>query len=613
MADRAGRRTSALDHDPWILVLLVVVFLVPAACVLWFTSQAVATQSSVARQRVLDAYRGQLRLVRSRIDARWEEQAARLQGDDVPERRFARLVLDQAADGVVLLHGDGTVAYPGRGIDADGLESDPGSDEGSASAVARAAQREVRSLLRRGDRDGALEVIGRYFPPGAVAGGRDPEGRLIAADQLLLEAQLSGAGTVRRTAAIERLAALLNDYAISLPSAQRLFLMGELRVLARNVWLPTEGALRLSTQIVEAGPPAPAPGGFQATARGDVWALPSLDGHAIGLYRTGRLEALLHDVLHEVAPEGIRFLAYPPGATGDAEAVAAGPWLPGWQLSFEPLDMAPFDAAVRHEVLTSLAVGFTALAVMTVFSVGAGRALRRQLRLARLKTDLVAAVSHELRTPVTSVGVLVDGLLADPDPDPAKTREYLQMVAAENARLGRLVENFLTFSRLERQAHHFVFSPVAPSAIVQAALDAVRDRLPAGCEIRVEVPPDLPAIPADRDALVTALVNLLDNAIKYTHTEKRIRVRAHREEDDVVLAVEDNGIGIPIREHRRIFRRFHRVDQRLARETGGVGLGLSIVALIVRAHGGTIDLTSESGAGSTFVLRLPCATGAAPA
>jgi len=113
---------------------------------------------------------------------------------------------------------------------------------------------------------------------------------------------------------------------------------------------------------------------------------------------------------------------------------------------------------------------------------------------------------------------------------------------------------------------------------------------------------------ADADALQTALTNLLENALKYTPAQKRIAVRASHDGGGAVsFAVEDNGIGIPGREQRRIFRRFYRVDQRLSRETSGVGLGLSIVDLIVRGHHGTVTVQSAPGAGSTFTIRVPCA------
>jgi len=205
--------------------------------------------------------------------------------------------------------------------------------------------------------------------------------------------------------------------------------------------------------------------------------------------------------------------------------------------------------------------------------------------------------------------VLVDGLLADTELDPIKTREYLAMMATENARLSRLIENFLTFSRLERNRQQFVFAPVDPAQVVSAAVTAVGDRMPESCEIQEDIAPDLPLILADADAISTALINLLDNAMKYTPALKRIVIRAYRDRAMVAFAVEDNGIGIPVREHRRIFRRFYRIDERLSGETSGVGLGLSIVDLIVRAHGGAVTVRSEAGAGSTFAMRVPCVRG----
>jgi signal transduction histidine kinase len=349
--------------------------------------------------------------------------------------------------------------------------------------------------------------------------------------------------------------------------------------------------------------------------------LASADRRVIELHWTSQLESIMHDFLHEVEPEGIRFLAFPPGVSADDEAIAAGMWMPGWQLSFVPLSRptsdnvssrTTLDNGARRQVVRYVWVAVAGIALIVGIGATAGRALFRQMQLARLKTDLVSAVSHELRTPLASIRVLVDGLLADGELEPRKTREYLSLVASENERLSRVIENFLTFSRLERHRYRFTFAEARPADIIAAAVGAIRDRVPPSCDLRVEVAPDLPPLLADVDALGTALLNLLDNALKYTPQEKRILVRACRETDGfIAFAVEDNGIGIPARDHRRVFRRFYRVDQRLTRETSGVGLGLSIVELVVRAHHGTVSVRSETGAGSTFTLRLPCADGVA--
>jgi signal transduction histidine kinase len=202
--------------------------------------------------------------------------------------------------------------------------------------------------------------------------------------------------------------------------------------------------------------------------------------------------------------------------------------------------------------------------------------------------------------------LLVDALLDDPKANPQKTREYLELISKENLRLTRLIENFLTFSRLERNRQKFDFRLMEPSELVRATLEATGERFQAdSCHLAVEISPDLPPVRADEDAFVTVLLNLLDNAYKYTAEEKRIVLQAFRREGRVVFAVQDNGIGIAPREQKRIFRRFYQVDRRLARDVGGCGLGLSIVDFIVRAHGGSVEVKSQPGVGSTFCVVLP--------
>jgi signal transduction histidine kinase len=539
-----------VDGSTWLFVLLALLTVLPAAGVLWFMNDALTRESVSSRQRVLEAYRGQLRLVRSRLDPVWRAQSARLNGTGSAEQRFERMIAEELADGAIVLSDRGAVEYPDR-----------------------------RTTL-------------------------GPEA--VAIEQQLVAASTAHADSSERVQAVAAIAARLNDYSTSLPALVRLQLMERVRALASNVAMPTQAALRLSIDMLDAERPAPVSDVVRQTAMPGVWALTSQDRRVVAFYRIGRLESMMHDVLHQVAPAGITFLAVPPDMRADEEAIAAGPWLPGWQLSFMPTDESPIDADDRRRRLNYVAVALAGVVVMTIIGGAAAGTVRRHLKLARLKTDLVAAASHELRTPLASMRVLVDGLLADETLNPAKTRDYLQLLATENARLSRLIENFLTFSRLERNQQHFAFAPAEPSAIVAAAVDAVRDRLPATCDLRVDVSAGVPRVMADTEALGTALVNLLDNALKYTSAEKRIVVRVSRDGDGFVLfTVEDNGIGIPAREQRRIFRRFYRVDQRLSSETSGVGLGLSIVDLIVRGHRGTVSVQSEPGSGSRFTLRVP--------
>jgi signal transduction histidine kinase len=233
-------------------------------------------------------------------------------------------------------------------------------------------------------------------------------------------------------------------------------------------------------------------------------------------------------------------------------------------------------------------------------------ALSRQLALSELKNTSVATVAHELRTPLASMRMLVDTLREGRVRTEEQRAEYLDLIAAENERLSRLAENFLTFSRLERGTQTLDFAPVAPSAIAARAAAPLQPRLEAA-HFTLDVPSDLPAVRADIDALAQVLTNLLDNALKYTGENKHIALRARAHGTRVTFSIEDNGLGISPAQKAAIFRPFYQVDQKLSRTREGCGLGLAIVRRIVDAHGGEIDLASEPGKGSVFHVTLPCA------
>ncbi len=566
-----------LERSSWLaLLFLVVGVIAPTTCVLWFMRDASQAQANAARQNVAEAYRGQLRLLRDKADAYWKGRAVALRQSAGKGNAadFARNVRAGLADSFILKN------YPAQALEVSAAD---------ASLAARAAQAQIRQLT--GDKEAAIKAIDENFSRGRTAKGTDLEGRLIAADEQLLALHLLPPRDARRSVVQHRLIAMLNDYeTIRMPAAQRLFLMDEVPAP-----YPTYDAERLAAQFLETDGSRANTSGLQPTRVPGLW---NLSG---ALYRTDRVLAAMHGILDD-GGKGVKFTAVPPGAPSGAEAIAAGAMLPGWQLSVSIVDPRLMENAARSRMASYLWVGYLVIGAMAITGLLAGQSFRRQMRLARLKTDLVAAVSHELKTPLSSMRLLVDSLLADAEFDPKKTREYLQLVAGENLRLTRLVENFLTFSRIERNRQRFEFERIEPADVVASAVAVMRER---SNDFTVDVEPGLPAIHADPDALLTALVNLLDNAWKYTRSEKRICLRATREAGQVVFAVEDNGIGIAAREQKRIFGRFYQVDARLARETGGCGLGLTIVESIARAHGGSVRVASQVGAGSTFSLCLP--------
>lgn len=570
--------------------------LVPTACVLWFMKEAVHNQRSVARQKLAEAYRGQLVLVRDRLDAHWDKRAAELERQTgSPPGIFEKCVRSGLADSVICLKPDGAVAYPG-------------AQAGMPTLLGQSAQAEIRALVQKGDKQAALRAIQQKFGGGNLARATDEAGRLIAADEQLLALHLLPQGDARWLPFARRLQAMLEDYGSGMPPAQRLFLMEEMR--AFHFDFPTYAAERLAQQFLEADRARPGDPGLRLSGLPQIWKLTSTAGRVIALYRTETVLAAMRGLLDP------QIAVTPPGAKPARfdEWTPAGARLPGWQITLAINNDKAFDEIARRQMAAYLWVGFLVIATMAVLALIAGQAFRREMRLARLKTDLVAAVSHELKTPVASIRLLVEALLDDSQLDPKKTREYLELMARENTRLSRLIDNFLTFSRMDRNVHKFEFAETRPDDVVHAAVDAVRERFP----VSVQIDPGLPVLRADEDALVTALVNLLDNASKFTPEEKRIGLRAYSGAGPrpalargrsgtcptVCFAVEDNGIGISPREQKKIFRRFYQVDRRLSRHAGGCGLGLSIVEFIVKAHGGKVEVTSRPGAGSTFTVTL---------
>ena len=230
--------------------------------------------------------------------------------------------------------------------------------------------------------------------------------------------------------------------------------------------------------------------------------------------------------------------------------------------------------------------------------------IQQERELSRLKTDFVSNVSHELKTPLTSIRMFVETLRLKRYRNETEAEEYLDILQVEIERLGRLVERVLDFSRMERNRKQFDKTEGDLEIVVRETVAVfqrqVRD---VPLEIHMQIHPNTPLLTFDRDALVEVLWNLLDNAAKYGGS--RVDVKLEWEESCVRLVVQDDGVGIPGREQRRIFERFYRANDTLAREVEGSGLGLAMVKYIVEAHGGKIAVESSVGKGSAFTVTLP--------
>jgi two-component system sensor histidine kinase SenX3 len=233
-------------------------------------------------------------------------------------------------------------------------------------------------------------------------------------------------------------------------------------------------------------------------------------------------------------------------------------------------------------------------------------------RVEDMRRDFVANVSHELKTPVGALALLGEAL-QDASDDPDAVRHFSNRIRHESTRLGRLVTELIELSRLETADPPAEPTIVAVSELVGDAVDRARpvatDR---DITITVDCDRDV-AVRGDRGQLVTAIGNLIDNAVAYSADRTEVDITARRGQQGVAIAVRDQGIGIAEEDLDRIFERFYRADPARSRATGGTGLGLAIVKHTAANHGGTVAVTSRPGRGSTFTLTLPAEPVPSPA
>jgi signal transduction histidine kinase len=264
------------------------------------------------------------------------------------------------------------------------------------------------------------------------------------------------------------------------------------------------------------------------------------------------------------------------------------------------------EAYLRESSRPSLIFGFFAALVALIGITLTARALVRELRVSRLKSQFLASVSHELKTPLTAVRAFGDLLHSGRVRDSERIQLYGEMICRESDRLTHMVNNILEMSRMERGARTYKFSAGDLGAAVAAAVEGFQAALRGEPYTIVLSLPELPLYASfDAVALQLAVTNLLSNAVKYSVAARRIEVTVTRQTEAAVIEVRDFGIGIEPKEQRRIFEPFHRTSQPEVRNTPGTGLGLAIVREIAQAHGGEVHLESELGRGAAFQIRLP--------
>ena len=304
------------------------------------------------------------------------------------------------------------------------------------------------------------------------------------------------------------------------------------------------------------------------------------------------------ELLHEnvATAKGERF---------EVERVMTAPSFEGVRLQLRYRDRSIEQEVRRLAIAKTALIGF--IDVMLLAGLGLVWAnVRRELKLSRLKSDFVANVSHELKTPLALIRLYAETLELARVPSEERKDEYYRVIGKESRRLTQLINNILDFSRIEAGRKEYRLVPSDIGAVVRDVVESYRFAIEKlDFKLELELADDLPVLELDPEALSQALINLLNNAIKYSPEHKAITVSVRRELGRVLLSVSDRGMGIPRSEHRRIFEKFYRVETSLVHATKGSGLGLALVQHITEAHGGHVELRSTPGEGSTFTLSLP--------
>lgn len=281
-------------------------------------------------------------------------------------------------------------------------------------------------------------------------------------------------------------------------------------------------------------------------------------------------------------------------------------WLiPGYQLGIQ-LKGETVAGLVEKRTSSNLIIFLVFGGLMIITAFYAFRNIKREVELAQIKSDFVSNVSHELRTPLALISMFAETLEMGRAKTEEKKNEYYKIISQEAGRLSSIVNKILSFSQIEAGKRNYHFKEVELNSLIQGVADSYKFHLTnKGFKFELELTNEKLMIDADEGAVSEAVINLIDNSVKYSEEVKSVLLRLTQRNNNAIVEVLDKGIGIPKDEQNKIFEKFYRASKGLVHNTKGTGLGLTLVKHIVDAHKGSIEVESEQGIGSTFRLIFP--------
>lgn len=646
------KKNNTNSQLQWVILLLVVAVVLPSICLLWFMNQAVKNERFAIRQKLTDLYTNKAKkIIDENINSYWQKQIdtfiETIDATKDSDIRAGLITNITEFDSVVITDTNNKISWPTfdtnkpkqqkdelqEAEQMEFIEKDYSKavdiysnfiDSNDANLSCQAIQGQARCLKKNGKLTDAAKI---YEKLAWLIDKKTLCNSTIANNRLmLLELYRSLAHNDFFNQAQKQVADITEGL-FKLDTETQYFYFLALSNICKEAGIETriKGFDKL-TRIIKADRLSlNVTGNYDFTFL-DGWQqktfrkLESTDNiYGISIENNGKkIIALLEkvklikyfDIIISKIDDDIVFAILVDDKEKEVEeqkflSLLPGSFFPNWKIELY-FRSDVFSSAANHRQSVYLWMATIVIFLMLSVTSLAAKAILKQAQLNKLKNNFIATVTHELKTPLASTRLLVDTLIEGNYKDSKTADEYLRLISKENKRLTHLIDNFLTFSRMERNKQAFDMTRTSPAIIAESAADAMQTKFYHGskCEFVMEIEKDLPDVYADKDAMVTVLVNLLDNAYKYSYDEKQIILRVFKADNQVCFAVKDNGIGMSKRQSKKVFERFYQADNSLARKTEGTGLGLSIVKFIVDAHRGKIEVKSQFGKGSEFIISL---------
>lgn len=459
-----------------------------------------------------------------------------------------------------------------------------------------------------GKHEEALEICNKLIYQEIYKDVKNFNANLIYLDAMALLLDIEPYAKDNNSQILNRLNSLLNDYSrTDILTSQRLNLSFKVQK-QYELPFPLQKAESTALELLKKSKNQDRRNILQKTLLKDMWQY-TVNGRYVLLFSGEKLNNTLLSLVSDRGniPEKTNLGFLLPGQEENDSIVHldAASRMPGWRISLNFNDPGYMASLIQQRVKVYRYTSVIVVSFSLVLGVLFLRDMRRKLHLADLKNDLVANVTHELKTPLASSRLLLDTLITQPDLPREKIESYLTHLSKENSRLCRLVEHFLAFSKLEKNQYNFQIKTICLDDLIDDLNEAIQGRFPAQKHrIAYECTEEEVFIKGDTQSLVTVIVNLLENALKFSENEQKVYLKILSDGSRLKVSVRDEGIGISDKEQKKIFEQYYQADNRLSRQYEGSGLGLNIVKTVLEAHKSKIYITSSPGNGSCFSFEL---------